>query len=69
MANGRNELYPNPFDEFDPHHTMRGKKAFNSNKVRCLQPKIDLQDWQNDVPEKQKSKKTPFSKEFLNKID
>jgi hypothetical protein len=37
--------------------------------VRCLQPKIDLQDWQNDVPEKSKNKKMPFNQEFLNKID
>lgn len=28
MMNGRNELYPDPFDEFDPHHSFRGKKAF-----------------------------------------
>jgi len=24
-----------PFDEFDPHHRITGKKAFNEN-VRCL---------------------------------
>lgn len=39
---GRNELLPDPYDEFDPHHTVRGKKAFDEKKVRCLQSKINL---------------------------
>jgi hypothetical protein len=29
LMNGRNELYPDPFDEFDPFHRFRGKKAFD----------------------------------------
>ena len=53
MMNGRNELFPDPFDEFDPHHTMRGKKAFN-NKVRCLQSKIFLKSMAEEVPSRRK---------------
>ena len=36
LMNGRNELYPDPFDEFDPFHKFRGKKAFKEEKHRCL---------------------------------
>ena len=42
MLGGRNELLPNPFDEFDPHHKISGKKVFNKGDVRALQAKIDL---------------------------
>jgi hypothetical protein len=31
LMNGRNEIFGDPFDEFDPHHTISGKKAFNCN--------------------------------------
>ena len=41
MLSGRNELYQVPFDEFDPHHRISGKKSFNES-VKCLQSKIDL---------------------------
>jgi hypothetical protein len=41
IMNMRNQLYMDPFDEFDPHHRVSGKKAF-SNVVRCLQSKINL---------------------------
>ena len=48
LMNGRNELFPDPFDEFDPHHTVGGKKAFDVNKVKCLQTRINLK---NDAAE------------------
>jgi hypothetical protein len=51
LMNGRNELYPNPFDEFDPHHTMRGKKAFNTNE-RCLKTNINLENHTELLPKK-----------------
>jgi len=35
MLDGRNEFYGDPFDEFDPHHRISGKRAFNQ-QVRCL---------------------------------
>jgi hypothetical protein len=41
MLDGRNEFYGDPFDEFDPHHRISGKRAFNQ-QVRCLQSKINL---------------------------
>jgi hypothetical protein len=46
--NGRNELLPDPFDEFDPHHGISSKKAFNPNVVKCLQSRINLK---NDAAE------------------
>jgi hypothetical protein len=36
LMNGRNELYPDPFDEFDPHHSIMGKKAFQVTRVKSL---------------------------------
>ena len=32
---GRSEQYQNPFDEFDPHHRINGKKMFNDS-IKCL---------------------------------
>ena len=58
-----------PFDEFDPHHRITGKKAFNDN-VRCLQSKIDLKITQDELPKKEKFKNTiqqSFIEEFERK--
>jgi hypothetical protein len=41
MRLGRNQLYMQPFDVFDIHHPVRGKKRFNKN-FRPLRSKIDL---------------------------
>jgi hypothetical protein len=57
MLNSRNELLQDPFDEFDPHHRISGKKSFNNN-VRCLQSKIDLSITQDEVQRKLKPKVT-----------
>jgi hypothetical protein len=35
MLGGRNDLFIEPFDEFDPHHRVTGKKNFNLH-VRAL---------------------------------
>ena len=59
--NGRNELYPDPFDEFDPHHKIKGKKAFNDT-VRCLQSRIDLSIINEDIKQKLKQKITVSQK-------
>lgn len=68
MMNTRNVLYPDPFDEFDPHHTMAGKKKFITAKVRCMQAKIDLRNWQEEMPPHVKrikeNKKPTVKKEF-----
>ena len=66
--NGRNELYPDPFDEFDPHHTTRGKKAFN-NDVRCLQSKIDLSNYTEKLPKRQKNKKVSIKQSVIDDFD
>ena len=53
--NGRNELFPDPFDEFDPHHSIGGKKAFQVSKVRSLQTRIDIKGGYGEVlPKKPK---------------
>jgi hypothetical protein len=42
MLGSRNQLYDQPFEEFDPHHRVCGRKNFNT-QVRALQSKIYLQ--------------------------
>lgn len=55
LMNGRNELFPDPFDEFDPHHSIGGKKAFQVTKVRSLQTRIDIKGGYGEVlPKKPK---------------
>jgi len=41
MLGGRNDLLDQPFEEFDPHHRVSGKKRFN-NLVTAKQSKINL---------------------------
>lgn len=41
MINGRNQLYLEPFDVFDPHHPLRGKKRFDPN-FRPIRSKINI---------------------------
>lgn len=64
MMNGRNELFPDPFDEFDPHHTFRGKKAFMPGSTRCLQSFINLKMQQEDMVDPIR-RKFPARQEFL----
>jgi hypothetical protein len=65
--NGRNELYPDPFDEFDPHHTVSGRKAFNPNE-RCLKANIDLKNYVEELPKKVKNK-VSVNQSFLDDFD
>ena len=41
MITGRNQLYLEPFDVFDPHHPLRGKKRFDPN-FRPIRSKINI---------------------------
>ena len=41
MITGRNQLFLEPFDVFDPHHPLRGKKRFDSS-FRPLRSKINI---------------------------
>ena len=41
MFIGRNQLFLEPFDVFDPHHPIRGKKRFDPN-FRPLRSKINI---------------------------
>ena len=42
MMAGRNQIYCEPFDTFDPNAPLRGKKRFNEN-FRPIRSKINLQ--------------------------
>jgi hypothetical protein len=64
MLNLRNELYPDPFDEFDPHHRITGKRAFNEN-VRCLQSKITLKMYQGEEIVKKKREAITVKQSFV----
>lgn len=64
MLNLRNELYPDPFDEFDPHHRITGKRAFNEN-VRCLQSKITLKMYQGEEMVKKKKEAITVKQSFV----
>ena len=41
MIAGRNQLYMEPFDVFDPNHPLRGKKRFDAN-FRPIRSKINI---------------------------
>lgn len=69
MMNQRNALFPDPFDEFDPHHRIVGKKAF-TNEVRCLQSKINLRFKNEDTPKRSKLKdEINVKKEFIEEFN
>jgi len=51
MQGSRNDLLPEPFDEFDPHHRISGRKLFNTN-VRALKSKINLTNELVEVPKR-----------------
>ena len=41
MVTGRNQLFLEPFDIFDPHHPMRGRKRFDPS-FRPIRSKINI---------------------------
>ena len=41
IVGGRNQIYCEPHDVFDPNHPLRGKKRFNDN-YRPIRSKINL---------------------------
>ena len=73
--NGRNQVFMEPFDVFDPHHPLRGKKRFNES-FRPLRSKINLKiagsaaEGNQEVTRKKKDKvtvKESFLQEFEKK--
>lgn len=56
MITGRNQLYLEPFDVFDPHHPLRGKKRFESN-FRPLRSKINIKIEAEEVVRKKRANK------------
>ena len=69
MMNGRNQLFMEPFDVFDPHHPLRGKKRFNSN-FRPLRSKINLNIGGEAVDtSKKKRDKVTVKESFLEEFE
>lgn len=66
--NGRNELYPDPFDEFDPHHRLSGRKAFN-NEVRCLKNNINLEIKNEELPKRKKQMANSVRQSVIDDFD
>lgn len=66
--NSKNQLYLDPFDEFDPHHRITGRKAF-TNDVRCLQSKINLK-FRDESPRKSKPREAiSVNRKFIDEFD
>ena len=56
MLAGRNQIYCEPFDIFDPSHPLRGKKRFNEN-FSPLRSKINLNITADAVTSKKRTTK------------
>lgn len=56
MMTGRNQLYLEPFDLFDPHHPLRGKRRFQPN-FRPLRSKINIKIEADEVVKKKRDNK------------
>jgi hypothetical protein len=68
MMNLRNQLYMDPFDEFDPHHRISGKKGFATTKNRCMQSKIILK-FREEETKKREKEKVSIKQEFIDNFD
>jgi len=68
MLTMRNQLYMDPFDEFDPHHRISGRKVFETSKTRCMQSKIILK-FRDEEAKKREKEKVAVTQEFLDKFD
>jgi hypothetical protein len=68
MLTMRNQLYMDPFDEFDPHHRISGRKVFETAKTRCMQSKIILK-FRDEETIKREKEKVSVTQEFLDKFD
>ena len=53
----RDQVTMQPFDDFDPHHRLTGKKGFAPEKNRSLQSRINLKFSEEEQPTK-RSKQT-----------
>lgn len=42
MMTSNNRLMIDPYDDFDPHHKLSGKRAFEPTKNRCLQQNFQM---------------------------
>ena len=68
MITGRNQLYLEPFDIFDPHHPLRGKKRFEAN-FRPLRSKINIKIEAEEVVRKKKTNKVTVDAKVIEDFD
>jgi len=57
-----------PFDEWDPHHPIRGRKRFNSN-YRPQKSKINLQIHAEEARAFRHNNKVTVKQSFLDEFD
>lgn len=64
----RNQVFMDPFDEFDPHHRISGRKAFAPATTRSMQSRITLKF--KDIPAKQREKEKIYVRpDFIDKFN
>ena len=68
MAAGRNQLYLEPFDVFDPNAPLRGKKRFNEN-FRPLRSKINLKITAEEAQRKKRSARVTVEQRILDDFE
>ena len=68
MIAGRNQIYCEPFDAFDPNHPLRGKKRFNEN-FRPLRSKINLKIAADEVQKNKKTGKVTVEQKILDDFE
>ena len=68
MAAGRNQLYCEPFDVFDPNAPLRGKKRFNEN-FRPLRSKINLKITAEEVQKRRKANRVTVEQKILDDFE
>ena len=68
MIAGRNQLYCEPFDTFDPNAPLRGKKRFNEN-YRPLRSKINLKITAEEAQRRKKTTKVTVEQKILDDFE
>ena len=68
MALGRNQLFLEPFDVFDPHHPLRGKRRFDVN-FRPLRSKINLKIQAPEAARKKRVNKVTISQKAMDDFE
>jgi hypothetical protein len=68
MITSRNQLYIEPFDVFDPHHPLRGKKRFDPN-FRPIRSKINIKIEALEAVKKKRLNKVIVEQKVLDEFE